>query len=120
MKSLKKMVSREIDSIARDVLNGIFQQNEAEERSSLEDLNNQNLSVDTTEKAVHTRVACDGCDAYPVVGVRYKCSVCKNFDFCEKCEEKATHPHAFIKLNSPDIHPISIITAIDDELPEGQ
>jgi hypothetical protein len=106
------MVSREIDSIAQDVLNGILLQNESEEGK---DLGNQNLPVDTTEKTIHTRVACDGCDASPIVGVRYKCSVCQNFDFCEKCEEKATHPHAFIKLNNPDIFPISIITAIEDE-----
>ena len=36
----------------------------------------------------HTNVACDGCDMSPIVGVRYKCIVCKNFDYCEVCEEK--------------------------------
>jgi hypothetical protein len=38
-KSIRKMVSREIDSIAQDVLNGILLQNESEEGK---DLGNQN------------------------------------------------------------------------------
>lgn len=113
MMSIHKLVSREIDAIAKDVLKGIFQQND-------EELSNEN-PVEGGEKAVHSRVACDNCNAYPLIGARYKCSVCKNFDFCEKCEEKVSHPHAFIKLNSPDIFPVSIITAIDDdESPEQE
>jgi len=32
---------------------------------------------------VHGAVRCDGCNAYPLVGVRYKCSICEDFDFCE-------------------------------------
>lgn len=69
---------------------------------------------------IFDRVACDNCNVYPLIGVRYKCSVCKNFDFCQNCEETVSHPHAFIKLTSPDIHPVSIVTAIDEEQPSEQ
>lgn len=53
-------------------------------------------------KYVHRGVACDGCGMNPIVGIRYKCYVCPNFDFCEKCEaEKGNeHGHSFIKLKT--------------------
>ena len=45
---------------------------------------------------------CDGCNAFPLVGIRYKCSVCHDFDFCETCEEKIPHPHSFLKIKAPE------------------
>ena len=33
----------------------------------------------------HYHVACDGCGMKPIVGVRYKCTACDNFDFCGSC-----------------------------------
>jgi len=53
------------------------------------------------EPPTHRYVACDSCKVYPVVGVRYKCSVCPDFDFCELCEKTKEHPHAFIKIKNP-------------------
>jgi len=57
------------------------------------------------DKAVHYGVACDGCNAQPIVGDRYKCQGCENFDFCEKChtELKQHHPseHQFTKIDRP-------------------
>jgi len=47
-------------------------------------------------------VACDGCGVGPIIGIRYKCSVCKNFDFCEVCEERVVHEHPFIKILKPE------------------
>jgi len=50
---------------------------------------------------VHSGVTCDGCKRYPIVGIRYKCSVCPDFDFCEECESKVDHPHEFLKIRKP-------------------
>lgn len=63
---------------------------------------------------MHAGVACDGCGVAPILGVRYKCSVCKNFDYCEICEERLTHEHPFIKITRPDIVPVSIITGMEE------
>jgi len=49
-------------------------------------------------KFVHRYCKCDGCGEKPLVGIRYKCTVCPNFDFCEKCEASTEHPHNFIKI----------------------
>jgi len=51
--------------------------------------------------SVHRGVRCDGCRAFPIVGIRYKCYVCPDFDYCEKCEASKEHSHPFIKFKQP-------------------
>jgi len=51
-------------------------------------------------KEVHRTVKCDGCHVAPLRGIRYKCSICPNFDFCSICEQTKDHPHAFIKIKT--------------------
>ena len=46
---------------------------------------------------------CDGCNAFPIQGTRYECSICSDFDFCEHCEATLTHPHAFLKISSKEL-----------------
>ena len=42
-------------------------------------------------KTIHHGVTCDGCGMYPILGLRFKCSTCPDFDFCENCEGKKEH-----------------------------
>ena len=42
----------------------------------------------------------------PIVGVRYKCTVCPNFDLCETCESQGLHPHPHPLLKVK--HPIDL------------
>ena len=49
----------------------------------------------------------------PILGDRYKCSICENFDFCEKCEEEnflknSNHPHSFIRIRHHILFPDAI------------
>lgn len=64
-------------------------------------------------KATHRSVRCDGCNTFPLVGIRYKCAVCEDFDFCEKCEEKINHPHPFLKIRIPELAPSFIVCGVD-------
>jgi hypothetical protein len=62
-----------------------------------------------SSEPVHYNTRCDGCDQFPLVGVRYKCSVCPDYDLCSKCESKNVHPddHPLIKLKEgprQDVH----------------
>ena len=49
-------------------------------------------------KQVHENIICDECQSYPLIGNRYKCPVCENFDFCEECINNKEHDHPFIKI----------------------
>ncbi|KUI56354.1 Ankyrin-3 [Cytospora mali] len=42
----------------------------------------------------HSHISCDGCFINPIVGLRWKCKNCPDFDFCFKCYWTAeqTHP----------------------------
>lgn len=60
---------------------------------------------------VHRNIACDSCspdEFRPIVGTRYKCLICKNFDLCENCEgmkiEVAGHnnSHVMAKILTPE------------------
>ncbi|KAI9317384.1 hypothetical protein BX666DRAFT_1936765 [Dichotomocladium elegans] len=45
------------------------------------------------EVAVHEGYACDGCGIEPIVGVRYKCTICdisEEIDLCSKCMAQGT------------------------------
>lgn len=68
-------------------------------------------------EVVHEHVSCDGCGVSPIVGFRYKCIVCHNFDFCDRCEGEGKHPHAFIKIRHPSQVPKVLITSEEDVNP---
>lgn len=70
-----------------------------------------------TDVVVHERYTCDGCGLHPIVGIRYKCSVCRDFDYCEACEASIEHEHAFLKIKNPGQAPKLIFTAIE-QLPQ--
>ena len=33
----------------------------------------------------HPNIICDGCQMHPIVGVRWKCTTCADFDLCDSC-----------------------------------
>jgi len=50
----------------------------------------------------HHHVNCNSC-GLPIVGLRYKCVVCIEYDLCEKCEATTNHPidHPLMKIRVP-------------------
>ena len=69
------------------------------------------LKAETDDgKAIHHGYICDGCEMNPIIGNRYKCMICGDFDYCEACEEKFKneHRHPFLKIYKPAMNPISI------------
>ena len=49
----------------------------------------------------HSGVLCDNCES-TVVGFRYKCVTCPDYDLCGKCETKGLHPgHTMIRIATP-------------------
>jgi len=66
------------------------------------DENRNNRSGPPPSGDQHLGVCCDGCGQNPICGMRYKCSVCEDYDLCSKCEEKDIHPaeHPLIKIRA--------------------
>lgn len=50
-------------------------------------------------RIVHMNVVCDGCRAHPIIGRRFKCMICPNYDLCESCEAKDDHEHPMLRLS---------------------
>lgn len=52
------------------------------------------------EVHTHSSYTCDGCETKPIMGNRYRCQVCSDFDFCSKCHQTIDHEHTFTKIKS--------------------
>ena len=49
----------------------------------------------------HVGVKCDACER-PIVGTRYKCVTCPDYDLCKSCEESGAHLfHNMIRVATP-------------------
>ncbi|XP_054831900.1 sequestosome-1 isoform X2 [Eublepharis macularius] len=71
-----------------------------------EHLHRQSCSQERPPNVVHPNVVCDGCDG-PVVGARFKCTVCPDYDLCSTCEGKGIHKeHNMIMFQSPLLNPL--------------
>ena len=53
-------------------------------------------------KEIHNGIKCQRCFMNPIIGIRYKCSICNDYNLCENCEkeneETNEHPHIFLKI----------------------
>ena len=58
------------------------------------------------EGYIHRGISCNGCNANPIKGVRYRCVNCMDYDLCEACEALQIHPktHLFYKVRIPRSH----------------
>jgi Zinc finger, ZZ type len=75
---------------------------------SLQDFNMENMKnlIKEELKCIHKEVhdnICSNCLCRPIYGVRYKCSVCIDYNLCSKCEADNEHTHVFLKLKKPEI-----------------
>ncbi|NWU36909.1 SQSTM protein, partial [Hylia prasina] len=62
-------------------------------------------SQEPPRNMVHPNVICDGCEG-PVVGTRFKCSVCPDYDLCSTCEGKGIHKeHNMVMFQNPLLNP---------------
>ncbi|XP_076086904.1 E3 ubiquitin-protein ligase MIB2-like [Mytilus galloprovincialis] len=53
---------------------------------------------------IHPYVKCDGCDVYPLRGIRWKCKICGDYDLCTDCYMNNEHDrsHIFKRILSTD------------------
>jgi peptidoglycan hydrolase-like protein with peptidoglycan-binding domain len=63
---------------------------------------------EASAEGAHSNVRCDGCNVFPIVGARYNCTVCPDYDLCAKCEASSVHPaeHPLLKFRQPVNTPV--------------
>ncbi|CAE7657158.1 NPHP3 [Symbiodinium sp. CCMP2456] len=81
-----------------DVVHGIYTGLGAEgiirEDEDVQDLAAQKESLLTSAYfCQHDRVECDGCRMTPIIGKRYKCRACPDFDLCQQCFDHKDKVH---------------------------
>lgn len=70
------------------------------EQSIIDQISKQ---VNMNPQNVHKGIRCSNCGMENIVGTRYKCTICPNFNLCEICEENIDHDddHALLKIKEP-------------------
>lgn len=56
-----------------------------------------------SDKPIHPGVVCDACES-TIVGTRFKCLVCEDFDLCPNCEKLGLHSqHFMVRIVRPEL-----------------
>jgi len=58
------------------------------------------INLSNYSNVIHNNIRCNGCNMFPIIGIRYCCSVC-NSNFCSDCEQKIKHTHPLFKIKKP-------------------
>ena len=62
-------------------------------------------TMERSSTVAHAGVICDRCGGDPLQGVRYRCSMCPDYDLCEGCidESDSVHDrsHLFLRIDKP-------------------
>ena len=70
-------------------------------------INQQSKNIMNSSLMLHQGIKCEKCQTLPIIGHRYKCPKCLNYNLCEECEQLNSeiefHPHKnFILIRNPE------------------
>ena len=85
LKALQNLISKELKGQLPDMFTELIQ---AKNVYSVEDMKPQ--------------FECSNCGVKPIVGIRYACPECKNFNFCADCEDSVKHEHYLLKIRQAE------------------
>ena len=110
-KIIEPKITNEFENIIKNKLDTLSKEIIRDSQIAVQKLESQyskqlNSKVDKSNQLSIHNVICRGCSAFPIRGVRYKCTVCNSFDYCEECEMKHAimHKHPFYKVRFPLEH----------------
>ena len=73
--------------------------------------NEKKLTESEICNTVHTNIRCEHCFSNPIIGYRYKCNSCNNYNLCKQCYDKnsetGNHPHFCMLIKDYDNNDIS-------------
>lgn len=114
-KALKNMINNELQKQSREVFSQLLKDKNL--GGAIPEDPDADLYDDPQDDVVHLNVECDGCGMNPIKGIRYKCSVRKNFDYCETCEERLGHEYPMLKIRQAGGAPTVLITMLPEDAP---
>lgn len=114
-KALKNMINNELQKQSREVFSQLLKDKNL--GGAIPEDPDADLYDDPQDDVVHLNVECDGCGMNPIKGIRYKCSVRKNFDYCETCEERLGHEYPMLKIRKAGGAPTVLITMLPEDAP---
>lgn len=110
-KAIKSLIQQELEKAVPGIFDKLMQETRADGLINIVD-----VEEESKEPLVeHTNVTCDGCGINPILGIRYKCAVCKDFDYCSNCEESLGHDHPFLKIRKNGGAPAVMITVLNED-----
>ena len=108
-KKEKKIQNKIKDKIKEEQKDEIIFQNqlkekteeEKQEKKEKQEINiiNQTKIIkkeDEEKEEIHDKYECDGCGMNPIMGKRYRCQTCENFDYCQNCYSSKNHEHKLL------------------------
>ena len=86
--NIKSYIESEMEKFKQNLINEILEYNN-------KILNNE---IKTETQLIHYKYKCENCNIKPIIGIRYKCNECINYNLCEKCyndliNNKINHEH---------------------------
>ena len=83
------------------------------EQSILEEISKKENPI-----IIHKGISCSNCGMKEIVGIRYKCTICPNFNLCENCEENIDHDdnHVLLKIKEPVLSEKNLEQKINDSI----
>ena len=94
--NVQNIIESNINQAKEDIIKNIIVEASKIENKSI-------LEKKSKYSFVHNNIRCNGCQINPIVGIRYKCIECNDFNLCEACENTQRHPHPLLKLKNNNV-----------------
>jgi len=102
---LKKLKAQKKDAFKKKDCDFEFTMTESKNSScsSISKLRNKLAALpEATELAVHGGFICDACNIGPIIGTRFKCFECGDYDLCSDCEPFHHRHHLMLRIPAPE------------------
>jgi hypothetical protein len=120
-KEMSKYIENEVKKLKDDIVKKTLEKNEIlisnyiEKLNKLEEDRKNQFQTELSKlskvsmsscNTIHNGIKCEKCNKCPIQGIRYKCTICSNYNLCETCEELNSiekfhnQEHDFIRMRN--------------------
>ena len=120
-KEMSKYIENEVKKLKDDIVKKTLEKNEIlisnyiEKLNKLEEDRKNQFQTELSKlskvsmsscNTIHNGIKCEKCNKCPIQGIRYKCTICNNYNLCETCEELNSiekfhnQEHDFIRMRN--------------------